>query len=97
MVLDEINGYIDSCSNQRHSVAVIIKKLIGIPYGMRLGVIPFYFAYVLANRKEDIVLYFSNKEVQLNADIVVNMCEQPEDYSMFVSRMIYKRKNIFKI
>lgn len=86
MVLDEINRYIDSCSNQRNSVAVIIKKLIGIPYGMRLGVIPFYFAYVLANRKEDIVLYFSNKEVQLNADIVVNMCEQPEDYSMFVSK-----------
>ena len=53
---------------------------------MRLGVIPFYLAYVLANRREDVIVYFSNKEIQLTADMVVNMCEKPEDYAIYVSR-----------
>lgn len=49
----------------------MIDVLTGAPYGLRLGVISFYFAYVLANRREDIVVYFADKGVQLNASIVV--------------------------
>lgn len=85
-VLQEINDFIDSCSDAKISVEKVVTKLISAPYGMRMGVIPFYFAYVLANRREDIVVYFVNKEVQLDADVVVNMCEQPEDYSIYVSQ-----------
>ena len=29
---------------------------------------------------------FSHKEVQITSDIVVNMCEQPEDYAVYVSK-----------
>ena len=29
---------------------------------------------------------FQNKEVQITSDIVVNMCEQPEDYAVYVSK-----------
>lgn len=32
------------------------------------------------------IVYFSNKEVQITSDIVVNMCEQPEDYAVYVSK-----------
>ena len=65
---------------------------------MRTGVIPFYVAYVLANRREDIIVYFSDKEIQLTADIVVNMCETPEDYSIYVSKAdIQKEKYIAEL
>ncbi len=85
-MLQEINGFVDSCSDTKISMTVLITQLTSAPYGMRLGLIPFYFAYVLANRCEDIIAYFTNKEMQLNADIIVNMCEQPEDYTIYVSK-----------
>ena len=53
---------------------------------MRMGVIPFYLAFVLSKRREDIVIYFANKEIHPTADIIVNMCEQAEDYSIYISR-----------
>ena len=85
-VIDEINKYVNSCSDKKVSVAEIVRRLNKAPYGMRTGLIPFYLAYVFANRREDIVVYFVNKEVQITADIVVNMCEQPEDYAVYVSK-----------
>lgn len=85
-VIDEINEYVNSCSDKRVSLTEIVSKLIKAPYGMRKGLIPFYLAYVFANRREDIVVYYANKEVQMTADIVVNMCEKPEDYAVYVSK-----------
>ena len=85
-ILDVINRYVDSCCDQKVSLTKLVNRLTSEPFGMRSGLIPFYFAYVLANRREDIIVYFSNKELQITADIVVNMCEQPEDYSVYVSK-----------
>ena len=62
-IITEINLFIDSCCDERISVARLINRLISAPYGLRMGVIPCYLAYVLSKRKEDIVVYFSNKEV----------------------------------
>lgn len=85
-VLEEINKFIVSCSDTKVSMTVLVSRLTSVPYGMRLGLIPFYLAYVFSNRREDIIVYFADKEIQLNADIVVNMCERPEDYSIYVSK-----------
>lgn len=85
-VIAEINEYVNSCSDKKAPLTVLIRKLISAPYGMRAGLIPFYLAYVFANRREDIIVYFADKEMQLNADIVVNMCEQHEDYAVYVSK-----------
>lgn len=77
---------------------MLVRKLISEPYGMRVGLIPFYVAYVFANRREDIIVYFSNKELQITPEIVVNMCEQPEDYSVYVSKEdIQKEKYIAEL
>lgn len=85
-MLQEINGFVDSCSDTKVSLAVLLTKLTSEPYGMRSGLVPFYLAYILANRREDIIVYFADKEIQLNADIIVNMCEQSEDYAIYVSK-----------
>ena len=52
----------------------------------RRGVLPIYLAYVLSRRNEDIVVYFNSMEIELNADRIVGMCENPEDFSVFVSK-----------
>ena len=85
-ILEIINSFIDGCSDKKASLSILISKLTSEPYGLRMGVIPFYLAYVLSNRNEDIITYFSDNEIQLNAEIVVNMCEHPDDYALFVSK-----------
>lgn len=85
-ILDEINIFVDSCCDKKISLSKLVKKLVSGPYGMRVGVIPFYVAYVFANRREDIIVYFADKELQITPEIIVNMCEQPEDYSVYVSK-----------
>lgn len=97
-ILEKINQYIDECSDRKVGMTSLITKLTSAPYGMRLGVIPFYFAYIIANRHEDIVTYFADKEIQLTADIIVNMCEHPEDYAIYVSKEdIQKEKYISEL
>ena len=92
-VLEEINSFLSSCSDAKVSMTVLISRLTSAPYGMRLGLIPFYLAYVLSKRREDIIVYFADKEIQLNAEIVVNMCERSEDYSVYVSQEDLQKEN----
>lgn len=98
LILEEINDFVTACSDKKVKLANLIQRLTHAPYGMRIGVLPFYVAYVLANRREDIVVYFSDKEMQLTPDIIVNMCEKPEDYAIFVSKAdIQKEKYIAEL
>lgn len=97
-ILNLIQEFIDSCSEDKRSLTDLVKKLVAEPYGMRKGLIPLYFGRLLADRNEDIVVYFSNMEVQLSAEIIVNMCEIPEDYKLFISQAdLQKEKYIEKL
>lgn len=97
-IIDEINEYVNSCCDQKVSLSSILNKLTKAPYGIRLGVLPFYFAYVFANRREDIIVYFADKEMQIAPDIIVNMCEQPDDYAIYVSKAdLQKEKYISEL
>lgn len=78
--------FLESCSEEKRSMTELIDVLTKEPYGMRKAIIPVYLSYLLAHRNEDIVAYFSDMEIQLKADIVVNMCEQPEDYALYISK-----------
>lgn len=79
------NNFIDSAGNCRQSMNTLIDKLTSSPIGMRKGVIPIYFAYVISCRREDIIVYFGEKEIPLSVDILINMCETPDDYSIYIS------------
>lgn len=98
LILKEINDYVNSCSDKKVSLTGLVSKLLKAPYGMRAGLIPFYLAYVFANRREDIIVYFADKEMQITSDIMVNMCEHPNDYSVFVSKAdLQKEKYITEL
>ncbi len=95
-VMKIFNKFIDSASKGRKSMDDLIKKLTSAPIGMRRGIIPIYLAYAISNRNEDIVVYFNDKEVQLTADIVLNMCDSPSDYSLFISPESAKKEIYLK-
>lgn len=85
-VLRRIEEFIDKSSGSRTKFTELVELLISAPYGVRLGVIPLLFSWVLSQRKEDVVMYFNDKEVQINAEIIVNAMENPCDYELFVSK-----------
>lgn len=85
-ILEKMNLFIDSCSGRKQLLSGLINELTAAPYGFRAGLIPMYFAHVLAGRREDIIIYFAENEVQLTGEIVVNMCESPFDYQVYVSK-----------
>lgn len=98
LILDEINDYINSCSDKKLSLRELISRLTKPPYGMRKAAIPFYLAHVLANRREDIIVYFLSKEVQLTPEVIVNMVEKPDEYAVYVSKEdIQKEKYISEL
>ncbi|MBR4027167.1 MAG: hypothetical protein IKJ01_06370 [Lachnospiraceae bacterium] len=94
-ILNLMGTFLESCSDKKKSLKELLDILILEPYGMRKGVVPIYLAYLLSKRNEDIVVYFSDMEVQISAEIIINMCEYPEDYALFMSKIdLQKEKYI---
>lgn len=91
-----INKFIDDAGRGKKSLTDLIDKLTAAPIGMRRGVIPIYLAYAISCRHEDIVIYFGMKEVQIDSGIVLNMCENPEDYALFISSESAKKENYLR-
>lgn len=98
-VLEIYNNFIDECGKEKQNMTKLINKLISAPYAIRRGIIPIYFSYILSQRKEDIIVYFNTMEVQvITTDIVLNMCEHPNDYYIYVSKSdIEKEKYISEL
>ncbi|SHJ50758.1 hypothetical protein [Pseudobutyrivibrio xylanivorans] len=97
-ILEILDKYVDECVDNKQSFKPVIDKITSAPYGMRMGVVPIYLSYILARRREDIVVYYADHEVQISADIIVNMCEKADDYSLFVSKEDHlKEKYIRKL
>lgn len=91
-IISLLNAFVDSCSDNKTTFTDIINKLTKAPYGMRLGVIPLLLAKVLSERGEDLVAYFANMEVPITPEIIVNMCEKSDEYSLFVSKKDYEKE-----
>lgn len=91
-VIGVFNSFIDSACDVKQRLSILVDELVNEPIGMRRGIIPVYLAYALSLRKEDIVIYFDTKEMELNADIILNMCDNPDDYYIFISMEDMKKE-----
>ncbi len=83
-ILKEINQYIASCEKKKTDFVSLFNGLTSAPYGLRMGVIPIILSYVFMNRNEDIVIYLKNKEQDLNSDTILNICDNPQSYFLYV-------------
>lgn len=95
-ILEKIDRFVDNCVDNRTSLKSVINEITSAPYGMRMGVVPVYLSYILSRRREDIVVYYANSEVQISPEIIVNMCENSEDYSLFVSKDDHLKEKYIK-
>lgn len=85
-ILGCIENFLNECTDNKNRMDNLIDVVTSQPYGMRKGTIPIYLAYVMSKHNEDIVVYFNDMEVQLNDEILINMCESPQDYQLFISK-----------
>lgn len=88
-----IDKFISSCYDNRTDFSEIIDILTSEPYGIRKGVLPIYLAKVMSSRKEDLIVYFADMEIQVSPEIIVNVCERSEEYSLFVSKANADKEN----
>lgn len=85
-VIEIFEEYLVSCTGKREKVSALINKLVKEPYGLRLGLLPIYFAYVIGNKTADIVVYYGDKEIPMTTDTIINMCDYPTQYELYVSK-----------
>ena len=84
-VIELFEAYIGTCTGCRNKVSELVNVLTKEPYGLRLGLLPIYFAYVLGRKTSDVVVYYGDKEIPLTSDTVINMCDYPSQYELYVS------------
>lgn len=85
-VLGCINSFIEDCADNKQYLCILMDKLTDTPYGLRASVLPIYIAYVLSQRREDVLVYMGKYEYQLSTEIIINMCDAPDQYELFVSK-----------
>lgn len=85
-VLQIFKQYLEDCIENKIKLSELLNKVSKAPFGMRKGVFPVILAYVICLRHEDIVVYFNKREVPLTADTILNMCDNPQEYALFISK-----------
>lgn len=91
-VLEVITRFITGCERQKGNFSTLYQELTSVPYGMRRGIIPLFIAYAMRPYKENIVLYFKGKEVELSAAIMSSMNEAPENYQLLIEAGTHERE-----
>ncbi|MCR4566934.1 MAG: hypothetical protein K5769_02715 [Pseudobutyrivibrio sp.] len=83
-VIGEIHKFLKKSVGEKRSFEKLFKKLLGKGFGMRSGVVPIYIASQLVTLSNMPVIYLLDKEVDVSAEILNNICEKPEDYFLYV-------------
>lgn len=83
-VLAIIGDFIRNSEKNKSNFQSLYQKIIMPPYGMRKGIIPLFIAYALRQYKENIILYFKGKEIELSAAVLSTLNENPENYEILI-------------
>lgn len=85
-VLDIINNFIKRSENKKISFKDIYSTLEIEPYSIRKGIIPILIAMALYNYSDIIVIYFMNKEIDLDSNNLIKINEAPEKYYLYTEK-----------
>ncbi len=88
-----INEFINSCDDKGRPFKDLYEILLAAPFGIRKGIIPLFIAYALRKYKDNIVLFFKGKEIELNASSLSSLNDNPEAYSMMLEKGSIERED----
>lgn len=82
--ISKIIGIIDNFTTSSENDKISFEKLYAIlekqPYSIRKGILPILIAMSLYNYSDIIVIYFMNKEIDLDAANLIKINERPDKY-----------------
>lgn len=85
-IIKIINKFISESENNKIGFDKIYRKLENKPYAIRKGIIPILIAMALYNYSDIIVIYFMNKEIDLDATNFIKINENPEKYFILTEK-----------
>ena len=85
-IINIIDDFISKSENNKISFDKLYKKLESKPYSLRKGIIPILISISLYNYSDIIVVYFMNKEIDLNANNLVKINENPDKYFILTEK-----------
>jgi hypothetical protein len=86
LMLENIEKFLIESEGKKRAFTLLYGKLKAEPFGIRDGIIPIYLSYVLRNYKDNVVVYFINKEVPLNSDTLTRINAQPDKYFVLIDK-----------
>lgn len=85
-VLEKIEIFILGSEQNKKCFIDLYNDLQGSGYGLRKGIIPIYISFIMKKYKEQIVIYFKDKEVALSVEVLNRINKKPEDYYVFIEK-----------
>jgi len=101
-VLNTIKEFIKNAEEKdKISLEELCLKMQEKPYGIRKGILPILIAISIEEYGENIVLYFQNKEIEINGENISKMVEEPDKYYIHVEKGTSNKigfvSNLFKV
>lgn len=79
-IIEIIDNFITTSENDKISFENLYSILEKQPYSLRKGIIPILIAMSLYNYSDIIVIYFMNKEIDLDSSNLIKINENPDKY-----------------
>lgn len=85
-VMVRIKEFIGNSENKKVSFDELYSVLCNKPYSIRKGIIPILIAMAFYNYTDIVVIYFMNKEIDLNSENLVKINQNPEKYFLYIEK-----------
>lgn len=95
--LDLFTRYLNKSVEKKNPLINLTKEYYSAPFGMRAGVLPIILAYVFSYRNEDVIVYEGDKETDLNSDTIIRMCDNPDSFSVYISKEDAQKEEYLKL
>ena len=94
-VIEKIKTKIIDASGEKRVVKDIVDEFVKAPYGIRLGIIPVLLAVAISELSDNLIMYFSNKEIEINSNDLVKSVLN-EKYTITSSKGSNEQKTYLK-
>ena len=89
-----IENYIKQTETKgKNNFESLYKKLKKEPFNIRDGIIPIFLALAFENYSNNIILYYKNKEIELNSSNISKIIDEPENYYIVLEAGTQEKSN----
>ncbi|MDD4375565.1 MAG: hypothetical protein PHR25_02170 [Clostridia bacterium] len=85
-IINIIKRFIKDADNNKKSFSFLYSVLEAKPYSIRKGILPVLISIALHEYSDNLILYYQNREIDLNSDSLVKINDNPEKYYLITEK-----------